>query len=560
MGSLLKQKFLNIINRDNEKEVKYLRTLHEIFIKIKRPFLLLFIPILLLLLMEIYFYKFSPDDTYIVLRYAHNLFLGNGLTYNSDGKPVEGYSCFLWVLYSSLAFLFNIKPLDFIKISGMILSLINLFLLFNLSSKFDNNEDNHFIRLLPIYLLCLSPNYALWAVGGLETQMFITFLLISTISFLRYRDKRSNTNSFLLGLSFLLLSLTRHEGVLIFILTVLYHVLSRRKNFLSELKAISYPFVIFLLPYMIYFYWRISYYGYFFPNSFYAKNQHFLGTVVSNVGFYYTPILGLLVFLFVFIIFAYLLNSKNKQQVEGLNYLLLISLFIVSLSISLSSWMPGFRYMVPAMPLVFILSKEGYKNVITKLNDKTISRNLHKITVKMLVTLFVLAFIFSPLIYLTPFTVSRTNHFIKLQNSNIELAYWIKTYIPQNSTLALGEVGFIPYYTEMRIVDIHTQPLTDEYLAHNGFNVEYVLDKSPDIIIFKYEEIEKKFIREELYDALGNDYTFLFKMHFSGSYSYYIYKHRDLKLIAGAMEDLPKSASRSVEVLRKKYNQKGAKI
>ena len=78
MGSLLKQKFLNIINRDNEKEVKYLRTLHEIFIKIKRPFLLLFIPILLLLLMEIYFYKFSPDDTYIVLRYAHNLFLGNG--------------------------------------------------------------------------------------------------------------------------------------------------------------------------------------------------------------------------------------------------------------------------------------------------------------------------------------------------------------------------------------------------------------------------------------------------------------------------------------------------
>ena len=49
-----------------------------------------------------YYYPFIADDAFISLRYAYRFVQGLGLTW-TDGKPVEGYTNFLWGLIQKLA-------------------------------------------------------------------------------------------------------------------------------------------------------------------------------------------------------------------------------------------------------------------------------------------------------------------------------------------------------------------------------------------------------------------------------------------------------------------------
>ena len=39
------------------------------------------------------------DDAMVSMRYARNLALGHGLTWNAGGEAVEGYTNFLWTLW-----------------------------------------------------------------------------------------------------------------------------------------------------------------------------------------------------------------------------------------------------------------------------------------------------------------------------------------------------------------------------------------------------------------------------------------------------------------------------
>ena len=49
------------------------------------------------------------DDAYIVFRYAKNLVDGLGLVFNA-GERVEGFTNFLWVLWTAPAFALGVDP------------------------------------------------------------------------------------------------------------------------------------------------------------------------------------------------------------------------------------------------------------------------------------------------------------------------------------------------------------------------------------------------------------------------------------------------------------------
>jgi hypothetical protein len=64
----------------------------------------------------------------------------------------------------------------------------------------------------------------------------------------------------------------------------------------------------------------------------------------------------------------------------------------------------------------------------------------------------------------------------------IPLGKWIKDAVPPGSLIAIGDVGAVPYYSGMRILDIHRESLTDRHIAESGFTVDYALGRQPEVM------------------------------------------------------------------------------
>ena len=119
-------------------------------------------------------------------------------------------------------------------------------------------------------LLILSPAFACWSTGGLETMMFTFFLTLGWLALLRdgRLDRRPRSPLF-----FAISALVRPEGILAFGLSMLLlggrwlAVDRTRRTF----QALCLGALSFALLYGPYFAWRISYYGWLFPNTYYVK-------------------------------------------------------------------------------------------------------------------------------------------------------------------------------------------------------------------------------------------------------------------------------------------------
>ena len=77
---------------------------------------------------------FYNDDAYIVLRYAKNILEGNGLVWNI-GEKIEGYSCFLWLMFISFLGYFHIDLVLASKLLGIIFAFLTLVLFFILERQ-----------------------------------------------------------------------------------------------------------------------------------------------------------------------------------------------------------------------------------------------------------------------------------------------------------------------------------------------------------------------------------------------------------------------------------------
>jgi arabinofuranosyltransferase len=65
------------------------------------------------------FRGYTPDDTFIYLRYADNWAAGRGLVFN-PGERVQGYTSPLWTLLIGLASSAGVSSLAFAKMAGAI--------------------------------------------------------------------------------------------------------------------------------------------------------------------------------------------------------------------------------------------------------------------------------------------------------------------------------------------------------------------------------------------------------------------------------------------------------
>ena len=229
-------------------------------------------------LLHTWSYLFLNDDAYISFRYALHWIDHGEVTYNL-GEYVEGYTNFLWVALLAMCYAFGAA----IPTSSLVLSIffsLALILLLTRSVRglaAEVNEEKGNQSLVTVILLALSPSYACWSTGGLEVMLFSFTLslglILSSLSWGSSSESRRRTLGLGLGAggTLALSAMTRPEGVMIFGLIGLYRLISRARSKAWLSRGDWAAVISFSALYLPYFSWRYHYYGYLFPNTYYAK-------------------------------------------------------------------------------------------------------------------------------------------------------------------------------------------------------------------------------------------------------------------------------------------------
>jgi len=254
----------------------------------------LFVAMLILLLAGHAYFEYTTDDSYISFRYARNLAEGNGLVWN-PGERLESYSNFLWVVLLSLAHTIGLNIVFTAKILGILSGIGILILSYWLARELGRPKVSPYLWIAPI-LLVYNRDFLFWMGSGMETA-FYAFLVLAAIC--RYFiEIRTNDRKPISAILFFLVAITRPEGIVFYLATVVYDI--------SYLRRYSWrSYLVFFILLAAYHVWRIVYFGDVLPCPYYAKiggDERFRAGVeyLSNYFIKYLPFLAVLSLLLLF--------------------------------------------------------------------------------------------------------------------------------------------------------------------------------------------------------------------------------------------------------------------
>ncbi len=250
-----------------------------------KPFLTKYLIILtitslfVLLLLRIFQYPlYGVDDANIFFVYAKNIASGHGFVYNVGGERIEGFTSLLWVLLCTVAFALSSHPeLLLLIITKTLLCFgITLTLTFlpPLLCTESNNSKMTLWQTGYVVLLFSLPAYIAWnTITLMENALWSTLLLVTTILVITAQTRSAGKTNLLCAPLLVMMLCTRPESFLwvpVFI-AVLFIIRLPHLGFNQALKSILVLSLCYVLSVTALTLFRISYFGYPLPNTFYAK-------------------------------------------------------------------------------------------------------------------------------------------------------------------------------------------------------------------------------------------------------------------------------------------------
>lgn len=460
--------------------------------------------------------KFIQDDAFISFRYVQNFVDGNGLVFNI-GERVEGYTNFLWVIILSVFTFLGMNIENISQILSVLFGVIVLFITFRLSQLIEIKEELKSLKktritesdlkvkyfdLIPSLFLVFTGSFIFWSVSGMETTMFVSFCLFGIYFYVK--DRNSDTVNYKFPLFILLAALTRPEGMYFFGLIMLHKFIFAIKEnksaglkiFFSKNNLISYA--VFVIPVIIFTLFRYSYYGYLFPNTFYAKTG--LSSVYLNAGIeYFTKFVTSYLFYGIILITPlYLFKRKENFFEISLFYLIIVS-YIAYIVIVGGDVLKQNRFFLPVLPLIYILFAKLLTEVYFILKNK--------LNVKFA---FPAIAIIAVLICFKYYSSEKENldNDILSENGLVQkmkaAGNWFKDKqekLGRPLNLAATTIGAVSYFSGSNVNVIDLLGLTDKEIAHNpkiipeisdlssgwrerNYNADYVMSRDPDYVYF----------------------------------------------------------------------------
>jgi hypothetical protein len=431
-------------------------------------------------LLDVWRYSgFLIDDTFISLRYARNWVEGHGLVFNR-GEPVEGYTNFSFVVLSALFLRLGVDPIAGTKVVSGCMALVVLFVLARMERAIRELPLSR--GLPPLSLLFLLPveGFAYWAVASFETMLFTGLLLLGLYALVRESARASGHAA---ALFFILLALTRPEGVALFVVCnssfALVEMLRARS--VAPIRRYAVNGAVFAAGFLPYFVWRCWYYGRLLPNTFYAKvtggwEQLHTGLTHGVDAILAVPLLGLA------LILPAILIVRRRGELGPVAAIYLIVLAHVSYVILVGGdFMPFFRFLLPVLPLCALLLAWG-------LAQSDVSRRhvLVILTLAMLVTLLA-----------SHATEQSYRAFVAHRTTEVgmQTGKWLADHLDPNDLIAVNTAGAVPYASRLPAIDM--LGLTDQNIASRQVFIvstgwaghrkgwgDYVLARRPRVILW----------------------------------------------------------------------------
>lgn len=420
------------------------------------------------------FASFTADDAFITFRYARNLALGEGLTYN-PGERVEGLSNPAFAAILALGIRQGMGPESSAKLLGFGAFLCLLGLVFQAGRRITGSLST--AGMLGASLAAASP-LALWSVGGLETMPYAYLLGVTGLAAVRGPPV-------FFALWAVVLSLLRPEGTGAALAAAAVMATVDRPRALRML-AILVPLLV--VTHVT----RFTYYGQLLPHTFWAKRLAASSHWPGALGYAYTFLIDYLPVILVPLFLTGLLRTE-KAEVRVMTGLVAVQALAV-LSVG-GDWMPLYRFWVPLAAPAAILVAHGIATIEESLSSAWTGNRARWIIGPTLC--LVLLELFS-----IPMAASQV---IQQQNRLGELMTRVGERLASDvpdlaqRTIALGDIGRIGYITRARILDLKglvTPAAVAAFRPKEGGGVEpdagWVFAAKPDWILLAVDPTTRK--------------------------------------------------------------------
>lgn len=288
-------------------------------------------------------FVWCSDDAFISFRYARNLNDGLGLVFNA-GERVEGYTNFSWTMLVALAMRFGADPVVFAQAAG-IACFVGTIATVAWAARRALGPDVAFVPVAAVGL-ALHEHAQVFATGGLETSFFTLLATATVCVAVLVPSPRGLLASGGLGV---LATMTRPDGILLYGIAGLAGLACAvRARRWAPLLAVCAPGLLVYLPYWL---WRYAYYGWPFPNTFYAKSA---AQAYPQQGLYYIG-LYLACYWVLSLAPAGVLVGLTRARTRGLALAIAGS---AGIYLAFVGWVGGDfmfgRFLVPVTPLAYV--------------------------------------------------------------------------------------------------------------------------------------------------------------------------------------------------------------
>jgi arabinofuranosyltransferase len=308
------------------------------------------------------------DDANIYMVYMRNFANGYGFVYNIGGERVEGFTSLLWTLIGSVFFYISKYPEKFLLLVNVILISYTLYDVSNYLDSEDKDKSSLFGKKSIFFLatIAVTPGFIDWSVLSLmETGLWCFLLTSISLKIIQYElDDDKYKHYSILNFLYILLVLSRPESMLLvpfFILLNLIKEYFTSKSIIAVIAWSSVSSIIFITSLLLLLYWRLGYFGYPLPNTYYAKvSSSTIDNIKSGIGYLYRLFFGKPFLLVIFSFSAWIIFKSilKKNILSHISLFLLFLILGVSLLIPLYSGGDHFglhRVIMPFIPIAILL-------------------------------------------------------------------------------------------------------------------------------------------------------------------------------------------------------------
>ena len=453
------------------------------------------------------------DDAFITFRYARNIVHGVGFIYNA-GERVLGTTTPLYTLWmATLALISGSEnfPL-FALVTNALADAASTYLLYHLGRRLSNSS---LVGWAIALLWAVSPMSVTFAIGGMETSVFILLMLAT---FAAHMERRPYLTAVLAALSLL----TRPDAGLIVVLIFIqlsWQALRSPRSSLhaprSTLCVVGLWILVFALVIAPWAIFATAYFGNPLSQSMFAKSiayrlepeeglvrllQHFSVPFFESDVFDLGGLIRLVVYLALYLIAALAAFRREPRSLPFFAYPLLYAAAFAIANPLIFRW-----YLAPPTPAYMLGILLGASHILARLVSV---RNPRSATPALRAGASVRNLIFGTVvaIYMVLSLVAWTLHpdhgpdrpapqmaYIQLELFYHQVAADLKPHVRPDTVIAAGDIGALGYDTNARILDtlglispqtLRHYPLDPSlYVIPYAMSPQLILDQQPDWLV-----------------------------------------------------------------------------